>query len=253
MGSLVVEPCAFGPAERGIADLNSFLSVLQLSDSAFPSGRYTLSYGLETMAQSGELPAPSPLSKLATLLGDYIRFGVAPSDGVALACAHRGAWGGGHFDLGLVMAADERLTAVKLAREAREASTRTGRALLATATPAFGGTALLEYAERARKGHCPGNHAIVLGVLSASLGVPRLQAVVSELFAFSASWVAAAIRLALTDHRSAQSLLHRVRSVTAEAARQAVDKDVTCISSCTPVLDLMTMRHEQAEPRLFAT
>jgi urease accessory protein len=253
MGTLVGELCTLSAADRGTPDLKSFLSVLQLSDSAFPSGRYTLSYGLESLAQSGELTTPSPLSTLAALLSDCIRFGVAPSDGVALACAHRAAGRPGLVDLELLMTADERLTAVKLAREAREASTRTGRALLTTATAAFGGAALLKYAELVKKGRCPGNHAVVLGLLSASLGVPRLEAVAGELFAFSATWAAAAVRLALTDHRTAQCLLHRVRPVTAESALRTVDKDATRISSCTPILDVMTMRHESAELRLFAT
>jgi urease accessory protein len=233
--------------------LTSFLSSLQLSDSAFPSGRYTLSYGLEAFAQSGRLTAPSLPSTLVTLLGDCIRFGVAPSDGVALACAHRAVGPDGCLDLELVTRADDRLTAVKLARETREASTRTGRALLVTATAAFGGTAMRDYAERVSCGRSPGNHAVVLGLLSAWLGVPRLEAVASELYAFSASWVAAAVRLSLTDHRTAQAVLHQVCPVTVEAASNAVDRDVTQIWSCTPLPDVMAMRHEQAELRLFAS
>jgi urease accessory protein len=134
----------------------------------------------------------------------------------------------------LVTRADERLTAGKLAREARGASTRTGRALLSTATAAFGGAAMLDYADQVNERRSPGNHAVVLGLLSAQLGVPRLEAVVGDLYAFSASWVAAAVRLALTDHRTAQGLLHRVRSVTAKAALRAVDRDAQRISSCTP-------------------
>ena len=123
------------PESHGLA---GFLSVLQLSDSAFPSGRYTLSHGLETFAQEGLLERPCPPAALAQLLGDCIRFGVAPSDGVALACAHRAVAPDGDIDLELVTRADERLSAVKLAREVREASTRTGRALLVTATAAPG-------------------------------------------------------------------------------------------------------------------
>jgi urease accessory protein len=69
--------------------LRSLLSLLQLSDSAFPSGRYTLSYGLEALVQSGYLTVPGEHSTLIRLLGDTIRFGAAPSDGLALACAHR--------------------------------------------------------------------------------------------------------------------------------------------------------------------
>jgi urease accessory protein len=241
------------PAEDSSAGLAGYLSSLQVSDSAFPGGRYTLSHGLEAFAQSGQLAGPGLPARLAILLSDSIRRGVAPSDGVALACAHRATGPDGTLDLELVTRADERLTAVKLAREAREASMRTGRGLLSTAVAAFGGTAIVQYAERVREGRSPGNHAVVLGVVTRRLSVPRLEAVAGELYAFSASWVSAAVRLSLIDHRTAQALLHRVQSVTAEAALKAVDRDVTQISSCTPLLDVMAMRHEQAELRLFAS
>ncbi len=233
--------------------LTSYLSVLQLSDSAFPSGRYTLSYGLEAFAQSGLLAMPTHPSTLVALLSDCIRFGVAPSDGVALACAHRAADPGGVHDLELATRADQRLTAVKLAREARESSMRSGRALMSTATAAFGGWAMEEYVERVNDGRSPGNYAVVLGLLCSSLGVPRLEAVAGAVYAFAAGWVAAAVRLAFTDHRAAQSVLYRVRQVTAEAAWKAVDKEVSQIWSCTPLVDVMAMRHEQADPRLFAS
>ena len=235
------------------AELSAHLSALQLADSAFPSGRYTLSYGLEALAQNGVLAAPCSPEDLVVLLGDGVRLGVAPSDGVALACAHRATGPDGRIDLELVMRVDERLTGVKLAREAREASARTGRALLGTAITVFGATGMAEYAERVAAGRCPGNHAVVLGLLSASLGVPRLDAVAGELYAVCAGWVAAAVRLALIDHRVAQGVLHRVRPVISEAAVAAADRRVTHISGCTPLLDLMSMRHEQAELRLFAS
>lgn len=233
--------------------LAGFLSVLQLTDSAFPSGRYTLSYGLETMAQTGRLTTPSDPVVLTDLLSDHLRFAVGPSDGVGLACAHRAVATRDQVDLETVIRADERLTAVKVSRESRETSARTGRALLRVATPAFGDLALREYVRQVADGRAPGNHAVVLGVLSACLGVPRPEAVAGELFAFSASWVAAAVRLAVTDHSTAQAVLHDVRPVMTEAAKSAVDKDVPDIVSCTPLLDVMAMRHEESELRLFAS
>jgi urease accessory protein len=233
--------------------VGSLLSLLQLNDSAFPSGRYTLSYGLEALVQSGRLKVPGESSTLIALLGDSIRFGVAPSDGLALACAHRAARVDADVDLELMKEVDMRLTAVKLPREVREASTRTGRAVLTAATAAIGGSALHNYAERVRRGDSPGNHAVVVGLLCASLGTPCLDAVVGELYAFSSSWVGAAVRLGLVDHRGAQALLHRVRPVIAAAAPKVIDRDSGQISSCTPFLDVMAMRHEYAELRLFAS
>lgn len=236
----------------GSARLMSLLSTLQLSDSGFPSGRYTLSYGLEAFTQSGELPTPIGPAILATLLHDTIRFGVAPSEGIALACAHRATGPDGSPNLEALVRVDERLAAVKLAREAREASARTGRALLRTAV-AFDVTSLQSYAELVESGLAPGNHAVVLGMLTAATDVPCLHAVAAELYAFSAGWVAAAVRLALIDHLTAQVLLHRVRPATAAAAQRAVAGEVSQISSCTPLLDVLSMRHEQADLRLFAS
>jgi urease accessory protein len=227
---------------------SSLVSLLQLSDSAFPSGRYTLSHGLEALVQSGHVTVAS----VPALLADSIRFGVAPSDGVALACAHRAADPAGQVDVGLATRVDKRLTAVKLAREARETSTRTGRAVLATASAAIGGVGLEGYADQVKAGRAPGNHAVVVGLLSARLGVPRLDALIGELYAFSSGWVAAAVRLGLIDHRGAQALLHCERPVIAAAAAEVVDRDLGRICSSTPLLDVMAMRHEQAELRLFA-
>jgi urease accessory protein len=230
----------------------ALLAVLQLSDSGFPSGRYTLSHGLESFAQEGLLEPPCPSDTLAALLGDCIRFGVGPSDGVALACAHRAVDGDGGVDVELVVLADRRLSAVKLAREAREASTRMGRALLAAA-PAVAGVRMRGYADLVYLRHAPGNHAVVLGLLAALLDVPPFDAVAGELAAVSTGWIAAAVRLGLTDHLKAQLVLRRVRPVLVRAAEQAVAGDVAEISSCAPLPDLMSMRHEQAELRLFSS
>lgn len=235
------------------AALVSHLSMLQLSDSGFPSGRYTLSYGLEALAQSRMFDAGPGEETLTRVLSDHLRFGVGPSDGVALACAHRAVAADISFDMDRATAADKRLTAVKLARESRVSSMRTGRALLNTAGGIIESTVLRHYAEQVRRGHAPGNHAVVVGLVSVELGVPTLMAVAGELYAFGSSWVAAAVRLGLTDHRTAQRVLHRIRPVTAAAARAAEDGDVGQIRSCAPLLDVMCMRHEEAELRLFAS
>jgi urease accessory protein len=232
--------------------LLSLLRLLQLTDSAFPSGRYTLSHGLESFAENGALPTPRAPS-LIRLLSDAVRFAVAPSDGVALACAHRAVARPDGLDCDEVVRADERLRAVKLAREGREASMRTGRALLRIAVDEFGTTPLVDYSELVDAGCAPGNHAVVLGIVCAWFHVPRVDAVAGELYAFSSGWVAAAVRLTLIDHGTAQRILGRVHPMIADAAGLAAERSVDDISSCAPVLDVMSMRHEEASVRLFAT
>jgi urease accessory protein len=244
------------PAAASMAcdgELAKVVFLLQLSDSAFPTGRYTHSYGLEAFAQEGRLTSPSCPSILLALLVDSIRLGVGPSDGVALASSHRAATSSSPVDFDLVVKADRQLTAVKLAREGRDASQRTGRALLRAAVSILGGPAIIGYAELVNSSRSPGNHAVAFGLLTASLGIPRVLAVTSELYAFSAAWVAAAVRLALTDHHTAQAVLHQAGETIASSARTAADRDVKDIRSCTPLLDVMAMRHENADLRLFAS
>ena len=232
-------------AERHVQDpMLPLLGTLQLLDSSFPSGLYTLSYGLEAFVAAGAVTDGT----LTALLADYLRYGVGPADGVALACAHR-AHGAG--DPGLAAAADRRLTAVKLAREARETSTRTGRQLAGLTSQLFTDALLADYAARVQRGDVPGNHAVILGLALAAQGSGRVEAVAGELYAFCAGFAGAAVRLALIDHRRAQHLLHESKPVIVEVAHAMADKDVREIGGCLPLVDIMAAHHERAPVRLF--
>ncbi|RZU01877.1 urease accessory protein [Kribbella rubisoli] len=222
------------------------LSALQLADSAFPSGRYTLSHGLEPLVQSGAVPATIPA--LQQLLVDCLRLSAGPVDGTAVACAHS--------SYELAVAVDRRLTAVKLTTEARNGSIRTGKALLDTARTFVDDPELDAYAALVRDGATAGHHAVVLGLLSASIGLTAQEAVAGELYAFAANFTSAAVRLGLADHQVAQRILHGSRTALAEVADQATQeagrRGVSSVAGYTPALDLMSMRHEVAEVRLFA-
>jgi urease accessory protein len=220
------------------------LGSLQLLDSFFPSGRYTLSYGLEAYVAAGTVTAES----LAALLSDNLRYGVGPADSIALACSHR-AYGTGQLEL--AAGADRRLTAVKLAREARETSVRTGRQLAALVSQLFDDAHLTAYAARVKGGEVPGNQAVILGLAQAALGIQRLAAVAGELYAFCAGYTGSAVRLGVIDHRQAQHLLHAVKPLISEVAHSALDKEVHEIGGCQPLADIMAAHHERSEVRLF--
>lgn len=222
--------------ENGLA----FLDSLQLGDSFFPSGLYTLSHGLEAFAQDDQVRPEN----LEALLTDYLRYGFGAADGVALACAHRAIEEG---NLELAIRADVRLTATKLPREARETSLRAGRQLLRVAGAIFGGEALDAYAGYVQSNRAPGNHAVVLGLVMATLGIERERSIAGELYALVSSCVAAAVRLALIDHIAAQIVLHHLKPVMAEVARENVKKGVQDIASACP--ESMSWRCGTSGPR----
>ncbi|MFJ2862410.1 urease accessory protein UreF [Kitasatospora sp. NPDC087314] len=239
-----------GVAEQAAAastgGLDALLVSLQLTDSAFPSGFYTLSHGLEGYAQA---KAVTP-DTMPELLADLLRHSVGPSDATALALAHRAARAG---DWGLLVEVDQRLHATKLNRELRLASTRTGRQLLDIARESVGGEPLDRYAELVAAKQAPGSQAVAAGVAYASAGVPVEQAAASDLFAFCTSFVGAALRLRLTDHRKAQVVLRAMAPVIEETVRAALTRELDDLGGCVPVADAMSGRHERAEARLFAS
>lgn len=227
-------------------DLEALLASLQLADSAFPSGFYTLSHGLEGYAQARAIDA----AQLSDLLEDLLRHSVGPSAGTALAVAHRSASAGDWDD---VITVDRRLYATMLNREMRTASTRTGRQLLSVARESFGGKGTERLAALVDERKALATQPVVAGVVYADAGAPLAAAVASDLFAFAASFAGAAVRLRLSDHIRAQRLLRDVAPVIAEAARQASNRPLAELGACAPLADVMSARHERADARLFAT
>ncbi|WP_246212574.1 urease accessory protein UreF [Streptomyces abyssomicinicus] len=226
--------------------MDRLLVSLQLTDSAFPSGFYTLSHGLEGFAQAGAVDAGS----LPALLHDLLRHGVGPADATALALAHRAATA---EDWETVAAVDRRLYATKLNREMRQAATRTGRQLLDLAAEVFGADGIARHLRAVTDRRVPGTQAVAAGVVYAASGVPARQAVASDLFAFCASFAGAALRLRLTDHRRAQSLLREAAPVIVETTHAALTRELADLGATTFAADVMSARHERAEARLFAT
>ena len=226
--------------------LDALLVSLQLTDSAFPSGRYTLSHGLEGFAQADEVDADT----LPALLADLLRHSVGPADATALALAHRAVRAG---DWDALVEVDQRLYAAKLNREQRLASTRTGTQTLDTARLALGGEALSRYAELVAAKRTPGCQPVVAGVAYAGSGVPVGQAVTGDLFAFAVGFTGAALRMRLTDHRRAQVTLRELAPVIEEVTADALTRELADLGGCVPMADVMSGRHECAEARMFAS
>lgn len=224
----------------------SELTIWQLADSAFPSGMYTLSHGLEGFAQEGAIEP----ERVPELLGDLLRHAIGPSDGTALALAHRGAGSG---DWELVREVDERLYASKLTCETRRATLRIGRQLLPVCRQVFPSPALSRLATLVADGRVAGTQAVVIGVVYAGAGVTRRQAVAADLFAFTTSFAGAALRLRLVDHLGAQMLVRGAVPAIEAEARRASGAGLEEVGASAPRVDVMCARHEQARAKLFAS
>ncbi|WP_372458855.1 urease accessory protein UreF [Cellulomonas xiejunii] len=148
---------------------------------------------------------------------------------------------------------DRLLHATKLNAEMRRASARSGHQLTDVARAAIGGPELDEWARALAAKEAPGCQAVATAVVYAAAGVGTRQAVVSDLFAFATSFLGAALRLRLTDHRELQVLLHAAAPVIEQAATDAVGRDLADMGGCVPMADVMSAWHERADGRLFTS
>ncbi|WP_182111355.1 MULTISPECIES: urease accessory protein UreF [unclassified Actinotalea] len=219
---------------------------LQLSDSAFPSGFYTMSHGLEGFSQAKLVSQGG----VGALLEDLLVHSVGPGDATALARAHDAAAAG---DWEGVRVVDRTLYASKLNGEMRRASVRSGHQLTDVAREALGGPELDEWARGLAAKESPGCQPVATAVAYAAAGVGAEQAVVCDMSAFAVSFLGAALRLRLADHRQVQVMLHAVGPVIAAQAAAAVDRPLEDLGGCVPMADVMSAQHERADARLFAS
>jgi urease accessory protein len=222
----------------------AFLAALQLGDSLFPSGGFTLSHSLETLA---ERRLVTDVRSLQSWLTATLRWQVATSDGAAAAAVWDAA-----DDLARVAEIDRYLLATKLAREPREAATRTGRQILQNLAGIAGGT-LERYHADVRAGRAPGLYASVLGLAGRQLGLSQRETVLLLLHLHVAGCLGAALRLLDVDDVEIQRIRLALAPTLVDAADAALAIPWQRMYASALQTELMAMLHERAMMRLFAS
>lgn len=221
------------------------LSLFQLSDSFFPIGSYTLSFGLETFAQLGELRSEADVSSLLSVFVEQL----STADCPALIAAYNAAE---KSELQVIKAIDRKLASFKNVKEFYEGITRTGRALLRTVQSFAPSKLLTQYASLVEKKETPGTHAVCLGMISQSLQIDTESAVMLMLYTSTISMLGAAIRLGHITHEQAQRILYDSRLLVQHAAKKSGTIPWTELRQFSPILDIMGMKHAYLPARMFS-
>jgi urease accessory protein len=214
------------------------LAALQLGDSAFPSGAFTQSYGLETLVAER---AVSSAADVEAVLAVHLRHRLAKADLPALLAAHRAA---AQDNVDLVIQIDGVLTAIKMTREDRQASHRMGARLM-TEARRLAPHPVLESS--------PQNAAVAFGLAGLAMGLSARESAFTYAYSFASSLVSASMRLLRMGHGDAQALLRRSHPAIERAVDDAETVPWDGLCPFAPRLEMAAARHERSPARLFAS
>ena len=206
--------------------------VLQISDSAFPTGAFAHSNGLEAAARLDEVD-----------LDAFVDSAI---------------WQAGHGALPFVSAAwardlgelDALADAMLVNPVANRASRAQGRALAATCARVFDVTAV-DDACRARLLRV--HHAPAFGALTRALGVDRREALETYLHGALRAVTSAAVRLGLVGPNEAQRMTAARAPLLDRVIATCGDLPAEDAAQAAPIADLLAAAHDHLDARIFAS
>jgi urease accessory protein len=222
------------------------VNMLQLSDSFFPTGMYSTSSGLETFFYQKRIKNATELQQLLKV---YIENQIGPADCVALGnsidCARVS-------NLEKLIKADERLFSMKLVKEIRDVSVRSGTQLLkCISTMVPDNKILKDYQEAIIQRKASGIYPVALGLTCAIFNIPKKKAGLVLIYSFAVSVIGAALRLGIINHFEGQITINNLKPVMTSTVRKNVDKQLRDMWQFTPEIDTTQILHEQSERRMF--
>ncbi len=236
------------------------LPLLQLCDSALPTGAFSHSFGLEVYLARGVVHDEN---SFAAWLRQFICQQLVYSDGLAIRLTAEalggaeingtGAGGMGLDSPGLaeVWELDRQVTAQALPLQLRGASIKMGLRMLEIGRRIFPSAALDAYQEQIKAGRCTGNTAVAFALTAHGLRIPLAQMLAAYLFSTATTLTQNAVRAIPLGQNAGQRVLRLIHDDVTAAAATVMTLVAEDLGAVAPGLEIAQMRHEYQRARMF--
>lgn len=221
-------------------DQATLLLALQFGDSAFPSGGFAFSWGLEGLAADGLIKGGDDVSQV---IAQQLTMRWNTMDRVLLTRAHAAP------DLDAISEIDLMAEAATLSAPMRAGSRLAGRALLSVCSR-LDLDGIAAYRDAAASDPRLGHLAVAQGVVFRAAGLPLATSELLSGWAVISSLSSAAVRLGLIGHIHALKMAAPLRATLAALLATPPDTE---LSSFTPLVDIAVTRNTRRDMRMFAT
>jgi len=217
--------------------------MLQLTDSAFPTGAFAHSNGLEAAWQMGEVAGRAELLQFARAAQQQAACLAGPIVAAVAAETDRFESLDTFFDTAMTN------------HVANRASRTQGQSLLATAGRVFANEALLDHHKRLRNGQLPGHLPATFGLIYGTLKIDVEAAVSCFVFLNLRGLISAAVRLGIVGPIEGQNIQLELAGESKQwIARSLAVKDVEAeVAQASPLLDFYQALQDQLYSRLFVS
>ncbi len=224
-------------------DLTRLSGLLHLSDPTLPIGGYAHSYGLESYVQQNGVCSVDSAKEFIT---NSLRYNLKYNDALYVRLAWEAMSG---RDFGRLLLFDEESTALKSAKEIRQASLKLGVRLLKIFNRRLSGDGVevMEQMVRGGGGHYP----IIYGAVASLLGLPLRETLLSFYYNTMVCMVTNAVKLIPLGQLSGQDIIFEAEAGLDDLVAETIALDEGMRGVCAVGFDIASMQHERLYSRLY--
>ncbi|SLM89050.1 urease accessory protein UreF [Brevibacterium yomogidense] len=226
-------------------DPAGLLTLIQLSDSALPTGSFSHSFGLESYLERGLV---ADAEGFAQWLRGYLHQ-MAFVDALAVRLTAEAARTGD--DAG-VRRTDHLLHAAAIPRQVRDAGTAMGLRMNRIAQVAFPhATAAARYRDAVEEGACHGHPALVFALVAHDAGLDARTSTTAYLMQLATALTQNAIRAIPLGQDAGQRVLAEARGTIPDIVEVVFTLEEHDLGASAPGLEIAQMQHETQRARMF--
>ncbi|HSN96418.1 MAG TPA: urease accessory UreF family protein [Nitrososphaeraceae archaeon] len=238
-------------------------SLMQLADSFFPYGNFALSGGLEALVKAGRIKNSKDIGRF---LQNQLHFQLEPFDCIILSLSYDSSH---NSELMEITNLDNLLFSSKIVEAVRTSSIRSGLQFLdcviamVTETKELKNNKLYQrkkalkfanmFRTKVKSKAARGTFPVCLSISANLLGIPKQSAIRIFLYSYLASTVGAAVRMGIIQHVTAQSIIASLRNECESISNSVMRKTINDVWQSIPLVEILQMRHEKDDLRMFIT
>jgi len=226
-------------------DTRHLSTLLHLVDSTLPIGGFSHSNGLETYVQSGQVrDGASARDFVRSMLTNNIKY----NDAAFVRLCYEAT---AQDDVGEIIRLDEECTAIKCAREMREASIKLGLRLHKIFSRQTEQRTARAYARAIFEHRIAGHYCIAFGLYAYLLRIPLEEALLGFYYNAAVGMVTNSVKLIPLGQFEGQNILFELDPLLQQLVNETLALNRAMVGVCAIGFDIHCMRHEQLYSRIY--